>query len=205
MADASNVCLPQSHPVDLVIPGLPTPEIGARCGLFGLRGSAARTKDHDAAVIVYGSRNQVVVRSIDAGGGGAAAALLPDVIQQNAFCYRGHAQRAIVSAVRVNPTGTYVASADQLGQLRIWALDNVDHRCKYEQKVLSDIIRDIDWDGEGKRIVLSGERARTGTCCLPYSTADDGSIRSRIFVGCSGRVYQTNLVLTIFPIMLMIH
>jgi WD40 repeat protein len=167
MADASNVCLPQSHPVDLVIPGLPTPEIGARCGLFGIRTPAGPRGSKDTSVIVYGSRNQVVVRSIvndaGAGGGAATAALLPDVIKQNAFCYRGHAQRAIVSAVRVNPTGTYVASADQLGQLRVWALDNVDHRCKYEQKILSDIIRDIDWDGEGKRIVLSGERARTGT------------------------------------------
>jgi WD40 repeat protein len=167
MADASNVCLPQSHPVELVIPGLPTPEAGARCGVFAVRSSSSLAPE----TIVYGSRNQVVVRTVAA----ATSPLLKGVIEQGALCYRGHAQRATVSAVRANPAGSYIASADQLGTLKIWALDNSDHRCKYEQRVLSDIIRDIDWDGEGKRIVLTGERARTGAfssfvlrCCLTY-------------------------------------
>lgn len=151
-ADASNVCLPQSHPVISVIPGLPKSELGERCGIFAVKG---RSIAPDA--FVYSSRNQVIVRTIQ-----SSHALVTDAISQSAFCYRGHAFKSTVSAVRANPAGSYVASADSTGQLKIWALDNEDHRCKYEQRVLSDIIRDVDWDGEGKRICLTGERARTG-------------------------------------------
>ena len=73
----------------------------------------------------------------------------------NGFVYRGHS--APVTAAKFSPAGTYVASGDSKGKLRIWAWDHEEHLPKIELQVLAGPIKDISWDFEGKRIVVIGD------------------------------------------------
>lgn len=142
-ADASNVCLPESHPVIQLVPPLPkTPERGTRCPLFGL------PKHSDS--LVYVSGKHVVVRSTQT----TAAPSLTN------FLWRGHA--TTVTAARCSPSRAYIASGDAKGSLKVWSADTDEHRVKYAcPAVLTGAVRDIDWDGENKRLAITGERAPT--------------------------------------------
>lgn len=71
------------------------------------------------------------------------------------FVYRGHS--APVTAAKFNPAGTYVASGDARGKLRVWAYDHEEHLPKLEVQLLAGAIKDISWDFEGKRIVVVGD------------------------------------------------
>ena len=71
------------------------------------------------------------------------------------FIYRGHS--APVTAAKFNPAGTYIASGDARGKLRVWAYDHEEHLPKLDVQLLAGPIKDISWDYEGKRIVVVGE------------------------------------------------
>lgn len=163
--DASNRCLPGTHPVVISVPPLPS----------GVRGE--RSVWHVGACggtrLVYASQKLIVCRTWSSSSTSAPPLLPPPTQQQQqphqqsatasslpVLVYRGHA--ATVTAVRVSPSGAYVASGDMQGHYKIWALDHVDHWTKYELNcALTGPIRDLDWDGESQRVVLVGERAGT--------------------------------------------
>ena len=165
--DASNSCLPGTHPVVMSVPPVPSCVRGERCA-FGIAAGGTR--------MVYASQKLVVCRtlassslssSLSATGGGVASAsvlsppppLLPHINSLPVLVYRGHHPAATVTAVSVAPSGAYVASGDAHGHYKIWALDHPDHLTKYESTSLTGPIRDLDWDGESKRVCLVGERA----------------------------------------------
>ena len=73
----------------------------------------------------------------------------------NGFIYRGHS--APVTAAKFNPAGTYIASGDARGKLRVWSYDHEEHLPKLDVQLLAGPIKDISWDFEGKRIVVVGD------------------------------------------------
>lgn len=62
-----------------------------------------------------------------------------------------------VTAVAMSPSGSYVASGDASGVVRIWACDNPDQILKLETPMLGGKVLDIAWSGDGQRVVAVGE------------------------------------------------
>ncbi|KAL7476319.1 hypothetical protein ACHAW6_002190 [Cyclotella cf. meneghiniana] len=183
--DASNASIPSSHPLTFQCLPLPTTTRGEP--LF-LEGDGGRLNDNDASkcpFLMYGTGKLIVVREIH----------LPTQIHQsepypstfrtstkytsphgspstNGFVYRSHSSP--VSSARFSPAGTYVASADSRGKLRVWAYDHEEHLPKLEVQALNGTIRDIAWDFEGKRIVVVGDggggSGESGKC-IQWDTA----------------------------------
>lgn len=146
--DASNNCLPPKSPVIISVPPVPSCTRGERCSLDGKAGRL----NNDKALLVYQSGKQVVARELD------DQPLLPDVCKLPVLVYRGHLYK--VTALKMAPTGAYMASGDERGILRVWAFDHEEHLCKFDKPALTGPIRDIDWDTtESKKIVVGGERA----------------------------------------------
>ncbi|PIL23440.1 hypothetical protein GSI_14751 [Ganoderma sinense ZZ0214-1] len=71
------------------------------------------------------------------------------------IAYSGHVQNTTVA--RISPTGYYCASADVLGNVRIWDTLGDEQTLKGEYKVLTGQVKDLEWDGESKRIVAVGD------------------------------------------------
>mmetsp|Transcript_18762 Transcript_18762/g.37640 ORF Transcript_18762/g.37640 Transcript_18762/m.37640 type:complete len:680 (+) Transcript_18762:105-2144(+) len=152
--DATNAVLPVDAPVVVSIPPVPSTERGERCGLDGKAGRGFG----DQPVLSFPSGKHVVVRNID---GPKAPPLLPhSECKLPVMVYRGHLYP--VTSCKAAPSGAYMVSGDQRGCLRVWALDHEEHLCKYENPLLTGPIRDLDWDGESKRIALCGEKAPEG-------------------------------------------
>ena len=105
------------------------------------RGHALSVKAHPKEPkLIYCFGKYVIVRSLtDAGDN---------------FVYRGH--KHTVGAAAFAPNGFWVASGDANGFLRVWAWDNPEHILKVEVQVFAGAIKDIQWDGESKRIVVVG-------------------------------------------------
>lgn len=166
-ADASNNCLPSTHPVIYSVPPLPTPVRGER---FSITGNVGRLfASNNLPVLVYPSHKLVVCRtlSIDQTSDDSTQSKTPPPLFPDALpvvVYRGHGGGggSNVTAVSVARSGCYVASGDAKGGFKIWALDHVDHRSKYALATfLSGPVRDIDWDGDSTKVVVSGERSPT--------------------------------------------
>jgi WD repeat-containing protein 1 (actin-interacting protein 1) len=132
--DASNSCIPATHPLITLGPPLPSTTRGEPCVLAGKGGRF----QGDRRVLLYGSGKSVVVRYLDRYEG----------IQS--FVYRGHLFP--VTAARFAPSGCYVASGDARGKLRVWSYDNDEHLCKLDIQVMTGPIRDLSWDMDSKRV-----------------------------------------------------
>lgn len=170
--DASNSCIPPSHPLTCQAVPLPTASRGEQ--IF-LDGDGGRLNDNDSAkspLVMYACGKLIVVREIDIphSANGAAngvatahATFAPSPTStgpagepsRRGFVYRGHS--APVTAAKFNPAGTYVASGDSRGKLRIWSYDHEEHLPKLDVQILAGAIKDISWDFEGKRIVVVGD------------------------------------------------
>ncbi|KZT65291.1 WD40 repeat-like protein [Daedalea quercina L-15889] len=72
-----------------------------------------------------------------------------------AATYAGHLQTTTVA--RISPSGYYCASADITGTVRVWDTVGEDQILKGEYKVLSGSVKDLEWDGESKRIIAVGD------------------------------------------------
>lgn len=69
---------------------------------------------------------------------------------------QGHS--ALVTVAKFSPSGSYVCSGDARGSIRVWSYDNEEHLCKLNlPQLLLGPIRDLAWDGEGRRICVVGE------------------------------------------------
>eukprot|EP00567_Pseudictyota_dubia_P005077 CAMPEP_0197453026 /NCGR_PEP_ID=MMETSP1175-20131217/33719_1 /TAXON_ID=1003142 /ORGANISM="Triceratium dubium, Strain CCMP147" /LENGTH=782 /DNA_ID=CAMNT_0042986189 /DNA_START=252 /DNA_END=2600 /DNA_ORIENTATION=+ len=162
--DASNPCVPPSHPLVASVPPLPSAVRGepividAKCGRINA----------DRPVLLYSNGRLVVVRELEGDVGGSSDGSgeskwkggLSRPHGVKAFVYRGH--MAQVTAAKFSPSGCYVASADARGHLRVWSYDNPEHLCKLElSSAMAGPVRDIGWDFESRRLCVAGEGSKT--------------------------------------------
>lgn len=140
--DASNSCIPPSHPLYASVPPLPSTTRGERCILDGKCGR----HNNDRPVLLYCNGKLVIIREMD-----AEVASSVDR-KHRVLVYRGHT--ATVTAAKFSPSGCFVASGDARGKLRVWSYDNEEHLCKLDIAALTGPIRDISWDMDSKRVSL---------------------------------------------------
>ncbi|KAI8976703.1 WD40 repeat-like protein [Trametes punicea] len=92
-----------------------------------------------------------------------------------ATAYTEHVHAATVA--RIAPSGYYCASADASGTVRIWDTLGDDQILKAEYKVLSGRIKDLEWDGESKRIIAVGDgRDKFGHAFMMDTGSSTGDI-----------------------------
>ena len=121
------------------------------------RGHALAIKAHPKEPkLIYCFGKYVIVRSLNDAG--------------DNFVYRGH--KHTVGAAAFAPNGFWVASGDANGFLRVWAWDNPEHILKVEVQVFAGAIKDVQWDGESKRIVVVGAGSNIKTKCVMWDTGN---------------------------------
>jgi len=124
--------------------------------------------DNKVPLVMYAWGKLIVVREIDISGTNTSSSSSNTTFatsptktgpsgtpSTSGFIYRGHS--APVTSAKFNPAGTYIASGDARGKLRVWAFDHEEHLPKIEIQLLAGPIKDISWDAEGKRIVVVGD------------------------------------------------
>jgi WD40 repeat protein len=62
-----------------------------------------------------------------------------------------------VQCAKYSPSGSYIASADSHGKVRIWGADNKEHLLKNEFQPFSGTIKDLAWTSDNQRIIVGGE------------------------------------------------
>ncbi|KAG0052226.1 hypothetical protein BGZ83_002835 [Gryganskiella cystojenkinii] len=62
-----------------------------------------------------------------------------------------------VSVAKFAPSGFYIASGDERGNVRVWDTLGDEQILKLESKAISGKVNDIAWDGESKRIIAVGD------------------------------------------------
>ena len=167
MPAASNASIPPSAPVTIQVPPLPTTTRGEACLLDGTAGRLNEGK----ALLAYASGKLCVVRSL-------TDQPLPNS-KHSVLIYRGH-QHA-TSCVKLSTSGSYAASGDTRGKLRVWSLDHEEHLCKLDTQALTSSIRDISWDGESKRIAFAGERLDGRSECTRAIQWDTGVTQGTLY------------------------
>lgn len=91
--------------------------------------------------MVYCQGRTVIIRNLDD--------------PKDTLAYSQHAQP--VQVARISPSGYYCASADSSGKVRVWDLVGKEQILKSEFQVLGGKVKDLEWDGESKRIIAVGE------------------------------------------------
>ena len=190
--DASNSCIPPSHPLVRQSLPLPTTVRGEPLSLDGDAGRLTCSDDRRLPLVAYGFGKLVVIREfgldellVSVGGGirgggnnddddrpsfvGPAGGSMPST---GGFVYRGHS--AAVSCVKFSPSGSYVASGDVRGRLRIWSYDHDEHLPRLDVQALAGPIRDVCWDHESKRVAVCGDGGMTSAECSRIVMWDTG-------------------------------
>eukprot|EP00762_Andalucia_godoyi_P001834 ANDGO_06006.mRNA.1 Actin-interacting protein 1 len=117
----------------------------------------------DVAVVSYGSHKNVFLRPLAIPSSTPSTHKRPANVQKwndptALTVYSDHT--AQVSSVRVSPSGSYVASGDVSGRLRVWALDNEDRTIKLDIRPLAGRVFDVAWSMDNQRIAVVGEGGR---------------------------------------------
>jgi WD repeat-containing protein 1 (actin-interacting protein 1) len=202
--DASNAALPSTHPVVLSIPPLPHSVRGERTNLSGKL--SGRLWSH-LPVVIYPSNKQIVCRTLSivpsktlsqeseasalSSLSHSPPPLLPEIHKTlSSLVYRSHA--TTVTSVSVAPSGCYVASGDNKGTLKVWALDHAEHRAKYQtSSLLTGPILHCDWDEASQKVLVVGERSPTDTsansACAKVITYDTGVTNGTLSLHTKGR------------------
>lgn len=97
--------------------------------------------------LIYASGRSVVIRPVPGS--------LVETPGSPTVLYSQHPQP--VTVARISPSGSYAASADQSGLVRIWDLVGGEQILKAEYRPFAGVIRDLAWDSESKRIAVVGE------------------------------------------------
>jgi WD repeat-containing protein 1 (actin-interacting protein 1) len=93
--------------------------------------------------LVFGCGKNVVIRSVEKG---------------NELDVELYSQHSIpVTVARYSPSGFYIASGDEGGNVRVWATNNEDRTLKYTNKLFVGAIVDLDWSPDSQRIVAVGQ------------------------------------------------
>ncbi|KAI0763094.1 WD40 repeat-like protein [Trametes elegans] len=111
--------------------------------------------------VVYTNGRTVIIRDLKDAAVGTA--------------YAGHVQPTTVA--RIAPSGYYCASADTSGTVRIWDTLGEEQILKAEYKVIGGRIKDLEWDGESKRIIAVGDgREKFGHAFMVDTGSSTGEI-----------------------------
>jgi WD40 repeat protein len=121
--------------------------------------------------LIYPSGKCVILRSLDKGG-------------EN-WIFNGH--KYPVSVAKISPSGYYIASGDEAGNVLIWDCSQPDLLLKNEFKVLGNRINDLAWDADSKRIIAVGNGSDKFGHCFTF---DSGNSIGEI----SGHSSQINAV-----------
>lgn len=77
--------------------------------------------------------------------------------------YTAHAHTTTVA--KFSPSGSYVASGDSAGNVKVWSVDGEEIITKSEFPVLSGRINDLTWDADSQRIIAVGDgKEKYGHC-----------------------------------------
>ncbi|KAG0228550.1 hypothetical protein BGW42_002094 [Actinomortierella wolfii] len=126
------------------------------------RGQSSRLDaDPKGENIVYANGKTVYIRNI-----------------QNPHIAKEYTQHSYgVTVAKYAPSGYYIASADERGNVRIWDTVGEDQVLKLETQALGGRINDLAWDGESKRIIVVGEgKDKYGHAFLADSGSSCGEI-----------------------------
>jgi len=111
----------------------------------------ATVKGKQPPRIIYGNQNQVIVRE------------LKDMNKCDYF--QGHPAK--VNVAKFHPGGGWVASGDASGYFIVWS--SLTKVPKQDGNMGKSIL-DIDWDGEGKRIIMGGIGKQERVKIVPWNT-----------------------------------
>ena len=117
-------------------PGLPPLARGSSCPL---------KLDTKGDKLLYKSGNTVVLRDVEPTAEGKIGVML----------YTQHSYP--VTAAAMAPSGCYIASGDDHGNLRIWACDTPDQIIKLETPLFAGAVLDIAWSGDSQRVLAVGD------------------------------------------------
>ncbi|XP_054766383.2 WD repeat-containing protein 1-B-like [Lytechinus pictus] len=102
---------------------------------------------------VYVNQNNVLVRNIED----------PSIV--NIYNYHSNP----TTCAKYAPSGYYVASGDDKGNLKIWDPNNPEAKVR-EYRVLGGAIKDIAWTEDSKRVVVVGEGAEKCGAAIMFDT-----------------------------------
>lgn len=104
-----------------------------------------------------------------------------------------------VSVAKFSPSGYYIASGDENGNVRVWATNNKDKTLKLEVRPVSKTIRDIGWTLDSQRVVAVGEgKGLFGAVFLADSGSPVGEIsgHSANILSCDVRQHRPMRIVT---------
>lgn len=99
----------------------------------------------DGNKVIYALGRTVVIRDVVPPAAGPIQAQL----------YTQHSYEVTVAAI--SNSGSYVASGDKTGVVRIWSCDNPDQVLKLETAVMGGAILDIAWSPDNQRVACVGD------------------------------------------------
>lgn len=139
------------------------------------RGRAVRlSADPTGKHFVYANGKAIVVRSF--------------ADPSKAWEYTGHLCNTTVA--RYSPSGYYIASGDEAGNVRIWDPINPEHILKKEVRPISGRINDIAWDGDSQRVMAVGEGKERFGHVFSYDSGNSVGVvegQSKVINACSMR------------------
>ena len=106
--------------------------------------------------LIYPSGKCVIIRSLGD--------------DNNNWIFNGH--KFPVTVAKISPSGYYIASGDEMGNVIIWDCSNDEMRIKNEFKILSNRINDLSWDSDSKRIIAVGNGSETFGHCFTMDTGN---------------------------------
>ncbi|GMM28519.1 Aip1 protein [Martiniozyma asiatica (nom. inval.)] len=86
------------------------------------------------------------------------------------WVYTGH--NSPVSVAKVSPSGFYVASGDDAGNVHIWDCSQPEMILKSQFQVLSGRINDLAWDADSNRIIAVGNGNDKFGHCFTFDTGN---------------------------------
>ncbi|KAG0684419.1 WD40 repeat-like protein [Pichia californica] len=77
-----------------------------------------------------------------------------------------------VTVAKISPSGYYIASGDEGGNVLIWDCSQPEMILKSEFKILSNKINDLAWDADSKRIIAVGNGSDTFGHCFTFDSGN---------------------------------
>ena len=124
----------------------------------------------DGDTVIYANKTAVIARSLSDPS-------------KKVTVYTEH--RSKVTVAQFSPNGNYVASGDESGKVRVWAYTHEEHLLKKEISTVGRGVRDLSWDGEGKRIVAAGDGQNKAVAFAWDTGSELGKMSGMATPGCA--------------------
>ncbi|KRY87285.1 Actin-interacting protein 1 [Trichinella pseudospiralis] len=83
----------------------------------------------------------------------------------------------LTTVAKYSPNGSYIASGDKSGKIRIWDTTQKEHILKKEYQPLPGAVRDIGWSEDGQRLAVVGDgREKFGHVFLFETGTSNGTL-----------------------------